>query len=305
MTSSPSQNRQSMQTPAIALGEQIRGWRQRRRLSQLELACEADISARHVSFIETGRSVPSREMLLKLSERLAIPLRERNLLLLSAGFAPVYSERRLDDPVLRQMSKAVELVLAGHEPYPALAIDRHWCLVSHNSAVAPLLAGVAPHLLRPPSNVLRVSLHPEGLAPQIENFPEYRAHILSRLRHQIDATGDPVLVDLLAELESYPAPRSYPTPGGPGQHDGQLDNEVLDGDGVDRTNAINEDYAGVIVPLRLRTEHGVMSFFGTTTVFGTPLDVTLAELAIESMFPADARTAQLLANLARAKMGHG
>jgi transcriptional regulator with XRE-family HTH domain len=273
-----------------AVGEQLRSWRQRRHWSQLELACEAEISARHVSFIETGRSLPSREMLLKLAERLAIPLRERNLLLLAAGFAPVYSERKLDDPALRQVRKAIELVLAGHEPYPALAIDRHWSLVSANSVLKPLLGGVAPRLLEPPVNVLRLALHPEGLAPRVENFLEYRSHLLSRLRHQIDATADPVLVELLAELESYPIAGAA---------------ETLDGDGVDRARAREEDYGGVIVPMRLRTQFGLMSFFGTTTVFGTPLDVTLEELAIESMFPADPHTAELLAGLARGKITNG
>jgi transcriptional regulator with XRE-family HTH domain len=259
---------------ANSIGGQLRMWRQRRRLSQLELACDADISARHVSFLETGRSQPSREMLLRLAERLAIPLRERNPLLLCAGFAPVYSERRLDDPALQQARKAVELVLAGHEPYPALAIDRHWSLVSANAAVAPMLAGIAPRLLESPMNVLRLGLHPEGLAPRVENFGEWRSHLLTRLRHQIDATADPVLVELLAELESYPFTE-------PGHY--------------------RDDYGGVVVPLRLRTEQGVLSFFSTTTVFGTPLDITLAELAIESMFPADLQTAQMLASAARAK----
>ena len=259
------------------IGDQLRMWRQRRRLSQLELACDADISARHVSFLETGRSQPSREMLLRLAERLAIPLRDRNPLLLSAGFAPVYSERRLDDPVLQQARKAMELVLAGHEPYPALAIDRHWSLVSANAAVAPLLSGVAPRLLEPPMNVLRIGLHPEGLAARVENFGEWRTHLLARLRHQIDATADPVLVELLAELESYPVAVTA-------DHRTQGD-----------------DYGGVVVPLRLRTDRGVLSFFSTTTVFGTPLDITLAELAIESMFPADPQTAEMLASSARGK----
>jgi transcriptional regulator with XRE-family HTH domain len=264
---------------SIPIGEQLRMWRQRRRLSQLELACEADISARHVSFLETGRSLPSREMLLRLAERLDIPLRERNPLLLSAGYAPLYSERKLDDPALNQARRAIELVLAGHEPYPALAIDRHWSLVAANSAVEQLLLGVAPRLLQPPVNVLRVALHVEGLAPRIENFVEVRAHLLARLRHQIEATADPILVELHAELLSYPA-------GGPSHPEGQID-----------------EYGGVLVPLRLRTEHGLLSFFSTTTVFGTPLDITLAELAIESFFPADAPTAELLASAARGKKG--
>src|SRR5882724_184811 len=266
-----------MKDAATCIGDQLRMWRQRRHLSQLELACEADISARHLSFLETGRSLPSREMLLRLAERLAIPLRERNPLLLSAGYAPVYSERKLDDPALQQAKKAIELVLAGHEPYPALAIDRHWSLVAANSVVGPMLAGVASRLLEPPINVLRVALHPEGLAPRVENFGEWCSHLLSRLRHQIDTTADPVLVELLAELQAYP-----------------VTGLPHDGGGVD-------EYGGVLVPLCLRTEHGVLSFFSTTTVFGTPLDITLAELAIESMFPADPQTAELLAGAARGK----
>jgi transcriptional regulator with XRE-family HTH domain len=272
-------NNASMST-SNPIGDQLRMWRQRRRLSQLELACEADISARHVSFLETGRSQPSREMLLRLAERLDIPLRERNPLLLSAGFAPLYSERKLDDPALKQARKAIDLVLAGHEPYPAMAVDRHWSLVAANSVVAPLLAGVAPRLLEPPMNVLRLALHPEGLAPRVENTVEWRGHLLSRLRHQIDATGDPFLVELLAELEAYPVARQAGHEG----HAAQVD-----------------EYGGVLVPLRLRTEHGVLSFFSTVTIFGTPLDITLAELAIESMFPADPRTAELLAGMARGK----
>jgi transcriptional regulator with XRE-family HTH domain len=259
------------------VGDQLRMWRQRRRLSQLDLACEAEISPRHVSFLETGRSLPSREMLLRLAERLDIPLRERNPLLLSAGYAPMYAERKLDDPALKQARKAIDLVLAGHEPYPALAVDRHWSLVSANNALAPMLAGVAPRLMEPPVNVLRAALHPEGLAPRVENFSEWRWHLLSRLRHQIDATADPVLIELLAELQAYPVTgRPHP--------EGHTD-----------------DYGGVLVPFRLRTEHGVLSFFSTTTVFGTPLDITLAEMAIESFFPADPQTVELLGAAARGK----
>jgi transcriptional regulator with XRE-family HTH domain len=272
-----------MMNATNTVGDQLRMWRQRRRLSQLDLACEADISARHVSFLETGRSLPSREMLLRLAERLDIPLRERNPLLLSAGYAPMYAERKLDDPALRQARKAIDLVLAGQEPYPALAIDRHWSLVSANNALAPMLAGVAPRLMEPPVNVLRVGLHPEGLAPRVENFGEWRWHLLSRLRHQIDATADPILVELHAELQAYPV-TGHPHPEGTPPDGGPM-----------------EDYGGVLVPFRLRTEHGVLSFFGTTTVFGTPLDITLAELAIESFFPADSQTAELLAAAARGK----
>jgi transcriptional regulator with XRE-family HTH domain len=270
-------------TSAAPVGALLRTWRERRRLSQLELAGAAEISARHVSFLETGRSTPSRAMLLRLAERLQIPLRDRNALLLSAGYAPMYAERRLDDPALRQARRAVDLVIAGHAPYPALAVDRHWTLVSANAPVDLLLAGVAPKLLQPPVNVLRLGLHPEGLGPRVENHTQWRDHTLTRLRQQIAATADPVLTELLAELEEYPRSSSA----------GSSSNHAPD----------ETDYAGVVVPFRVRTDLGLLSFFSTTTVFGTPLDITLAELAIESFFPADPQTAQILNRMARLSAG--
>src|SRR6266545_5885519 len=188
------------------VGNLLRKWRERRRLSQLDLACEAEISTRHLSFLETGRSLPSREMVLRLAERLDVPLRERNALLVAAGYAPAFPERQLDDPALQSARKAVDLVLAGHEPYPALAVDRHWTLIASNNAIPPLLAGVDAALLQPPVNVLRLSLHPAGLAPRTANLPEWRAHLLARLRHQIDLSADPVLVELMRELSGYPLP---------------------------------------------------------------------------------------------------
>ena len=241
-------------------------------MSQLDLACEADISTRHLSFVETGRAQPSRDMILHLAERLEVPLRERNTLLVAAGYAPVYPERPLADPSLSAARKAVDLVLAGHEPFPALAIDHHWTLVASNNAVAPLLAGAGPALLRPPVNVLRLTLHPAGLAPQIANLRQWRSHLLTRLQRQIDITADRLLLELMNELRDYPMPA------------------------VDATaeDASEEDYAGIIVPLRLITDAGVLAFFSTTTVFGTPVDITLSELAIESFFPADADTAAIL-----------
>jgi transcriptional regulator with XRE-family HTH domain len=280
-------------TAATPVGGLLRIWRERRRLSQLELAGAADISARHVSFLETGRSVPSRAMLLRLAERLEVPLRERNALLLSAGYAPMYSERRLDDPALRQARAAVELVIAGHSPYPALAVDRHWTMVSANAPVNLLLAGVDPRLLQPPVNVLRLSLHPDGLGPRVENYTQWRTHVLMRLRQQIAATADPILIELLAELEAYPliSKSDGRTPAG----------AKPDGEAAKPTDEV--DYGGVVVPFRLRTDFGVLSFFSTTTVFGTPLDVTLAELAIESFFPADPQTTETLNRIAREGAG--
>jgi transcriptional regulator with XRE-family HTH domain len=250
------------------VGDLLRDWRQRRRMSQLDLACAADISTRHLSFVETGRSQPSREMLMRLSERLAVPLRERNAMLLAAGYAPLYRERRLDDPALGVARHAIELVLRGHEPYPAIAVDRHWNVVAMNRAAPMLLQGAAAWLLQPPVNVLRAALHPQGVAPRIVNFAQVRHHLLSRLQQQVDASGDRELAALHAELSALP-----------GQ--GDAGEEAV-------------DYGGVLVPLQLRTEHGVLSFFSTLTVFGSPLDITLSELAVEAFFPADEATAEIL-----------
>ncbi|AQR73891.1 helix-turn-helix domain-containing protein [Sphingomonas sp. LM7] len=249
------------------LGEQIKHWRQQRRLSQMELALGAEISTRHLSFVETGRAQPSREMVLLLAEHLDVPLRERNAMLLGAGYAPVYSERPLDDPQLAPARRAVELVLKGHEPFPALAVDRHWHMIAANAAVAPLLEGVAGHLLEGHVNVLRLSLHPDGLAPRILNLGEWRGHLLDRLRRQAWLTSDPVLAALLDELCGYPSVE------GAGQVDG---------------------FGEVVVPLRLQSSLGELRLFSTTTVFGTPRDVTLDELAIEAFFPADAATLERL-----------
>lgn len=263
----------NIDTPQRDVGTHIREWRQRRRMTQLDLALEAEISARHLSFVETGKAQPSRDMVLNLCDRLDVPLRERNTLLLAAGFAPVFPQRPLSDPAVKHARAAIELVLKGHEPYPALAIDRHWTMVSANRALAPLLDGVAPHLLAPPVNVLRLSLHPQGLAPRIANLPEWRTHIFERLRHQIGVTGDEQLAALLVELKAYPA-------------------------GVSRTQPVPDRYGGFVVPLQLRRPGGLLSFFSTTTVLGTPVDVTLSELAIESFFPADAVTAAAVRRLA-------
>lgn len=249
-------------------------------MTQMDLALDAEISPKHLSFIETGRSQPSRQMLLHLAEQLEVPLRERNAMLIAGGYAPVYPERPLDAPDLAAARRAVELILKGHEPFPALAVDRHWNLVSANSAAMAIMA-VDPELLAPPINVLRLSLHPKGLAPKIVNHAEWRAHILDRLRRQIDATANAGLEALHAELKAYPAP---PTAVG-----------VPHG----------ADYGGVAVPMKLQTDHGVLAFIGTITVFGTPTDVTLSELALETFFPADDFTAKALISLAAERQQEG
>src|SRR5262245_11204815 len=187
-----------------SVGALVRTWRQQRGLSQLDLAVEAEISQKHLSFIESGRSNPSRDMVLVLAEHLDVPLRERNAMLLAAGFAPLFRDRPLSDPALAGALATVERLLKAHEPFPALTVDRHWTMVGANAAVVPLLAGVDPALIKPPVNVLRVSLHPRGLAPLIVNLAEWRTHLLERLRRQIRLTRDPALETLLGELTAYP-----------------------------------------------------------------------------------------------------
>lgn len=263
--------------PAPSAGALLRDWRRRRRLSQLACALEAEISQKHLSFIESGRSRPSRQMVLHLTERLGVPLRERNTIMLAAGYAPVFPERGLDEPALAAARAAVEMILKGHEPYPALAVDRVWTLVSANAAARRLLAVVTDAaLLQPPVNVLRLSLAPGGLAPHIVNFAQWRAHVLERLRQQVSATGDDALAGLRDELLRLPGPKPVPA------------------------DDAAQAFGGIVVPLRLRTPAGVLSLIGTTTVFGTPVDVTLSELALETFFPADAETATLLQGLAAA-----
>jgi transcriptional regulator with XRE-family HTH domain len=250
------------------VGALLRDWRQRRRLSQLDLALDADVSARHLSFVETGRSRPSAEMVLHLSERLGVPFRERNRLLLAGGYAPAFPEHPLDAPEMGPVREAIDQVLTGHEPFPALVVDRHWGMVAANRSVTMLTEGVAPHLLEPPINVLRLSLHPDGAAPRIVNLGEWRAHLLERLGRQAVVSGDSALAALHAELAAYPG-------GEP---------------------AVRHDPAAteIAVPLRLRTKTSVLSFISTVTTFGTPTEITVSELSIESFFPADAATAASL-----------
>lgn len=259
----------SVQTPFGAI---LRRWRNHRHFSQLALALKSDVSQRHLSFIESGRARASREMVLHLADKLQVPLREQNEMLLAAGYAPVFTEHPLEDPALDSVRDAVGLVLRAHEPFPALAVDRHWHLLAANAAVAPLLQGVSEWLLRPPINVLRLSLHPDGLAPRIANLPEWRAHLLERLRRQTEESGDPVLAALLAELSGYGvAPSSRIAP-----PSSQVRNPA------------------VFVPLELATPEGLLTLLSTTTVFGTPVDVTVSELALECFFPVDAATAERL-----------
>lgn len=259
-----------------SVGTQLREWRQRRHLSQLDLAVEAEISTKHLSFVETGRAQPSREMVLHLADLLDVPLRERNSMLVAAGFAPVFPERPFDDPALGVARRAVDLVLAGHEPYPAVAVDRHWTLMAANGAALRLMGDADPALVQPPVNVLRLTLHPSGLARRILNYSEWRLHVLTRLRRQIDVTADPILGELAAELESYPVPESA------------------------QPSSISDaaEFAGVVVPMRFQTEVGVLALFSTITIFGTPVDITLSELGIEAFYPADSATAELLRRIA-------
>ena len=237
-------------------------------MSQLDLALEAGVSARHLSFLETGRSKPSRDMVLRLCEELEVPLRDRNGLLLAAGFAPAYQERPLEAPELEPVRRAVAQVLTGHEPFPAAVVDRWWNLVAANRNVSVFLEGVAPRLLEPPANVLRVSLHPAGMAPRIANLAEWRGHLLDRLRREVAATADARLAELLAELEGYPRPQASAPPRPP--------------------------QGAIAVPLVLRHDGRELTFFSTVATFGTAVDVTVAELSIEAFFPADAATAAYL-----------
>jgi transcriptional regulator with XRE-family HTH domain len=259
------------------VGPLLREWRKRRRLSQLDLALDAGISARHLSFVETGRSTPSSEMVLLLAEQLEVPFRERNHLLLAAGHAPAYPERSLQDPELAPVREALDLILTGHEPSPALVIDRGWNLVAANSAMRALGDWIDAALLVPPVNMLRVGLHPRGMAPWTVNLGEVRAYFLGRLQRQVAITGDEDLAALLEELAGYPAP----------EHEHDPASEA----------AAHE----ILTPLmRLRApDGGELSFFATVATFGTAAEVTTSELSIELAFPADAATAEALRNLPR------
>lgn len=260
----------------VGVGPILRDWRQRRRMSQMDLALEAGVSTRHLSFVETGRSKPSQEMVLNLAEQLSVPLRDRNQLLLAAGYAPRYTARSLDDPEMAPIRDALGHVLAGHEPYPAIAVDSAWTLVASNSALGVLLDGVDPELLQPPVSCMQLALHPGGMAPRILNLAEWRSHLIHRLERQLALSGDERVADLLDEVLAYPGPPL-----------------------ADHAPSATGD---VMISLRLASEdHGELSFFSTVTTFGTAADITVSELSIEAFFPADARTAATLTALAAAE----
>jgi len=246
----------------VAAGGLLRQWRQRRHLSQQELADRAEVSTRHLSYVETGRSRPTSAMVLRLCEHLEVPLREQNQILLAAGHAPAHPDLTLSDPPMAEANAALEAILAAHMPYPALVVDRRWELISGNDAVYSLLDGVDDDLLEPPVNVIRLSLHPRGLAPRIANLTEWRSHLAVRLRREYDASGDPLLGELAAEASAG---------------------------GVEHV-----DSAALVVPLQLRVGEDVLTFISTTTVFGTSREVTLSELAIEAFYPADDATRKYL-----------
>ncbi|MFD1932336.1 MULTISPECIES: helix-turn-helix domain-containing protein [Nonomuraea] len=255
------------------VGVLLREWRQRRRLSQLDLALLADTSARHLSYVETGRARPSREMVLRLSEALEVPLRERNTLLVAADYAPAYREGRLSDEDMGSVRAVLDTMLTAHEPYPAVVVDRLWNVVAGNRAMSVLMAGIPPHLQEPLPNVFRLTLHPEGLAPHLANLGEVRSHFLDRLRRQVNATGDDELRLLYEEVRGYPAP-------------------------ADEEEGTELGSSPFEVPLRIRTPFGELSMFGTMATFGAPADVTLSELAIELFYPLDEFTAEALRALA-------
>lgn len=258
-----------MDQARASFGRLLRQWRLQRGCTQLDLALDAEVSARHLSWLETGRAQPSRAMVLRLAERLEVPLRERNQWLTAAGFAPLFPVRALGDPGLTEVRAALQRLLDAHEPWPALAVDRHWNLVAHNRLVPLLLAHASATLTSGPVNVLRLSLHPQGLAPLIENLGNWRAYVLRRLARQVATTQDPVLQALLEELQALPGPAAEST------------NELQD----------------VAVPLAFHTPGGTLRFITAVTVFGAPRDVTLSELAVETLLPADAATAQALQTL--------
>ncbi|MGW2914641.1 helix-turn-helix domain-containing protein [Streptomyces asoensis] len=260
-------------------GPLLRAWRERRRMSQLDLALRADSSARHISFVETGRSRPSEEMVLRLAEHLDVPVRERNALLLAAGHAPRYPQTPLDDPALDALRDGLERLLRGYEPYPALVMDARYDVVAANRGIAMLLDGVPDSLLEPPLNAMRLTLHPRGLAPRIHNLREWRGHLLAQMERQIALYRSAPLRELYEEVAAYPVPQDRP---GTGDHpaDGAADPVPY-----------------FALPMRIEHEGRVLSFISSVSTFNTPMDVTVAELAIETFLPADPATVKYLRKL--------
>ena len=263
--------------PERPVGELLREWRERRRLSQLDLSIQADISTRHLSFVETGRSRPTPAMIIRLTDQLDVPLRERNTLLLAAGYAPAYPQHGLDEPELSSVRAALGQVLAGHEPYPAVVIDRWWEMLDSNEGVSLLVDGCAPWLLEPPVNVLRLSLHPDGMAPRIVNLAQWRSHLLTQLWHRSQVLGDQRLMELHRELLGYPGGRAG-----------------VDSADSSASPAAHRSRPGVVLPLRYAHGEQELSFFSISASVSTATDVTVEELAIEAFYPADAETVAAL-----------
>lgn len=252
------------------VGELLRDWRTRRRRSQLDLANDVGVSTRHLSFVETGRSRPSPELVLAVADHLDVPLRERNQLLLAAGYAPRFGERSLDDPSLGRVRASLQRMLDAHDPYPGVVVDRQWDVVLANDAALLLTDGVAGHLLEPHLNVFRICLHPEGLASRTTNFGEWAAYLLRQIRRSIQLTGDPRLVAIEEEVLGYPNVAAL---------DAVADGHLSGGDDPQ-----------LLVPVQLAVDGGELSMFTTLTTFGTPRDITLDELSVELFFPADGAT---------------
>ncbi|MEU9896295.1 helix-turn-helix transcriptional regulator [Streptomyces phaeochromogenes] len=266
------------------VGPLLRGWREQRRVSQLELALRADSSARHISFVETGRSRPSEEMVLRLAEHLDVPVRDRNALLLAAGYAPRYPETPLDDPALDALREGVERLIQGYEPYPAFVVDATYNVVAANRGIAMLLDTVPEHLLAPPLNAMRLTLHPEGLAPRIRNLREWRGHLLAQMERDIALRRSEPLRALYEEVAAYP----YPAEGSPGSEN-ESENESDEGPG--------ETVPYFALPMQIEHDGRVLSFISSISTFNTPMDVTVAELAIETLLPADPATVKYLQSL--------
>lgn len=253
-------------TPSFQLGERLRGWRERRALTQMALALQAEVSTRHLSFVETGRAQPGRELILRLAEELEIPLRERNVLLAAAGFAPVFEQRPFEHPSFDPVRAIIDVTLARHRPFPAFVIDRHWNVVRSNGGVPAMYEGIDASLLQAPTNVVRLMLHPLGMAPRVQRLAAWRSHFVVQMRRQFDLTGDPGLGALLREALAWPGGMA----------------------------PVDESTGGPAMTLDIDTSIGRLSFISAITVFGSPVDVTLQEIALEVMHPADAFTERVV-----------